>query len=80
MLSCEVYHFIFCFCENLYLKCKSVAILCSTTRRKAIIMYMKNVETTDTAIGHHWAAASQQKKTLKVDPGECVQMYRDLLL
>ncbi len=41
-------------------------------------MYMKNVETLDTAMGHHYAAASSttKKRNLKVDLDKCVQMYR----
>ncbi len=40
-------------------------------------MYMKNVETLDSTMGHHCAAASiTTKKNLKVDLGKCVQMYR----
>ncbi len=40
-------------------------------------MYMKNVETLDTTMGHHCAAASTttKKRNLKVDVGKCVQMY-----
>ncbi len=38
-------------------------------------MYMKNVETLDTTMGHHCAAASIMTK--KKEPlGKCVQMYR----
>ncbi len=40
-------------------------------------MYMKNVETLDTTIGHHCAAASTTTKSnLKVDLGKYVQMYK----
>ncbi len=40
-------------------------------------MYMKQLETLDTTMGHHWAAASiTTKRNLKVDLGKCVQMYR----
>ncbi len=40
-------------------------------------MYMKNVETLDTTMGHHCAAASiTTKRNPKVDLGKCVQMYR----
>ncbi len=38
---------------------------------------MKNVETLDTTMGHHCAAASiTTKKEPQVDLGKCVQMYR----
>ncbi len=37
----------------------------------------ENVETLDTTMGHHCAAASiTKKRNLKVDLGKCVQMYR----
>ncbi len=40
-------------------------------------MYMKNVETFDTTMGHHCASASiTTKRNLKIDLGKCVQMYR----
>ncbi len=40
-------------------------------------MYMRNVGTLDTTMGHHCAAASVTiKNNLKVDLGKCVQMYR----
>ncbi len=40
-------------------------------------MYMKNVETLDTTMEHHCAAASiTTKRNLKVDLGKWVQMYR----
>ena len=40
-------------------------------------MYIKNLETLDTTMWHHCAAASiTTKKDLKVDLGKCVQMYR----
>ncbi len=40
-------------------------------------MYMKNVETLDSTMGHHCAAASiTTKRNLKVNLGKCVQMYR----
>ncbi len=43
-------------------------------------MYMKNVETLDTIMGHHCAAASI---TTKKEPqgwslGKCVQMYKSI--
>ncbi len=37
-------------------------------------MYMKNVETLDSTMGHHCAAASITTK--KEPQGKCVQMYR----
>ncbi len=41
-------------------------------------MCMKNVETLDSIMGHHCAAASimTKKRKLKVDLGECLQMYK----
>ncbi len=40
-------------------------------------MYMKNVETLDSTMGHHCAEASiTTKRNLKVDLGKYVQMYR----
>ncbi len=41
------------------------------------IMYMKDVETLDSTMGHYCAAESiTTKMNLKVDLGRCVQMYR----
>ncbi len=40
-------------------------------------MYMTNVETLDTTMGHHCAAASTTtKRNLNVDLGKCVKMFR----
>ncbi len=51
---------------------------CKCKWKNPIITYMKNVETLDTTMGHHCAAASitTKKRNLKVDLGKCVQMYR----
>ncbi len=44
-------------------------------------LYMKNVETLEANMGHHWAAASiTKKRNLKVDLGKCEHMYRAPLL